>query len=309
LDRRAGLTIVEVLVAVGILGLLAALLLPAVQEARAGAHRIQCQNHLRQLGLAISNVNEATGAFPTSSNPESGYWRLLPFVDAAALRQSLVSSLEPRTFQVPVLACPLDPIVEENMLYGDVSYYFNDGTHFRVRDPLNGFRKSSKVDTRPRDISDGLSQTVSMSERLVRPLVAPIPAPEVMEDEPRRYFFWTERRYSGSGEEALAVEQCRFHRTTTDPQFFGANALNYWLSIGYDHMLPPNHPGCYNGPEDFDVQVLLAIIPASSLHFGGVNTLMGDGSVRFMSETIDPSVWQALGTRNGAEVVSDPLGS
>lgn len=298
----------EVLVVIAILGLLAALLLPAVQQARESSRRLICQNHLRQVGVALANVAERDGAFPTSGHPESGYLRLLPEFDAAAIGDALAAQQRPQSFRVPVLICPDDPVADVNMQRGEVSYFFNDGTQFRLYDPTNGFRKSSREDTRPEEITDGLSQTIAMSERLVRPRVSSLPPVEQMEQELRRYFWWTETRYSGSGQEALAIEDCRHHRTTVDPQFAGLNAFQYHPAFGYDHMLPPNHPACYNGPEDFNVQVYLFLIPASSLHPGGVNSLKADGSVHFVAETIDAGVWQALGTRNGVESFEDPLG-
>lgn len=298
----------EVLVVIAILILLAALLLPAVQQARESGRRIICQNHLRQMGVALANVAERDGAFPTSGRPDSGYWRLLPELDAETLHAALTTDQEPQSFHVSVVICPDDPIADVNMRYGEVSYFFNEGTQFRLYPPTNGFRKSSREDTRPEEITDGLSQTVAMSERLVRPQVNPLPPIEQMEQETRRYFWWTETRYSGTGEEALAIEECRFHRTSVFPQFAGLNSVNYHSTRGYDHMLPPNHAACYNGPEDFSVETDLFLVPASSLHPGGVNSLKADGSVHFVAETIDAGVWQALGTRNGVESFEDPLG-
>jgi prepilin-type processing-associated H-X9-DG protein len=196
------------------------------------------------------------------------------------------------------------------MEWGETNYFLNDGTKFRHAEH-DGFRKSTAMDTRPGDITDGLSQTVAMSERLVKlnNTLAPRPTVEEMLQKPKRTFWWTEVAYRRSGEEAAAIDQCRQHRTTVLPQMFGANAPN--LRMGrpsYDHMLPPNHPGCYNGPEDFDVNFEAFLIPASSLHPGGVNSLMADGSVHFVNESIDAGVWQALGTRNGRESFNSPFG-
>ncbi|HTN04910.1 MAG TPA: DUF1559 domain-containing protein [Planctomycetaceae bacterium] len=301
---RSGVTIIEVLVVAGILGLLAALLIPAVQQSRRASRRATCQNHLRQIGIGIASIAESTGVFPTSQKPEPAYYRLLPHLDAAAVRTALLEQRVPENFQVPTLACPEDAIVTSNMAVGDSSYFFNDGIHFRIFEPMNGFRNSRTRDTRPSDVSDGLSNTVAMAERLVRPLKGGPWTAEIMDREPRRFLWWTETRYSGRGEEDLAAENCRNHRTTTYPLHFGANAMNYRLSYGYDHILAPNQTGCYNGPEDFDVDVDLILMPASSLHAGGVNVLVADGSVRFVADGIDLGVWRALGTRNGNESVA-----
>ncbi len=304
LPGHGGFTQVELLVAIGIVGLLAALMLPAVQQARAVSRRVVCQNHLKQLGLAITNLAGSTGTFPTASIPESGYRRLLPYLDAAPLREHLVQHLPPPSWSVPVLVCPEDPVIDQEQQYGNASYYFNDGSRFRVI-PHDGFSKGAWLDTKPSEVTDGLSQTAAMSERLVRS--DPPPSADVMESEPRRFFWFTEVAHRRPGQEAQAIEQCRHHRTTTEPQYYGVHASGYLSPNGYDHMLPPNHPACYNGPEDFDLHNTKLLIPASSLHAGGVHVLMGDGSVHFASEAIDAAVWQALGTRAGHESVAVPF--
>jgi hypothetical protein len=124
-----------------------------------------------------------------------------------------------------------------------------------------------------------------------------------MEREPKRYFWWTEVRYNQAGQEELAVEQCRYHRTTPFPQPYGLGALNLNSNAGYDHLLPPNHVACYNGPEDFDVDFDHLLVPASSNHQGRVHSLLGDGSVHSISESIDLGTWRALGTRNQNDLI------
>lgn len=302
---RQGLTLIEVLVVIGILSFLAALMLPAVQQSRAAARRTVCGNHLHQVGIAMHEVAQDTDAFPTAEKPEPALIRLLPWLGAAPVREALVSQTIPDSFFVETLLCPDDAVAHENSVVGESSYYFNEGTQlFGVR-YTNGFRKSRRIDTGTSEVVDGLSQTVAMAERLVFPWTMVDLDEEsqhrLINSEPQRFFWWTERRYDSLGEESLAVEDCRHHRTTPLPQFFGAHAGNYRMSFGYSHLLPPNHYGCYNGPEDFEVNVDAILIPASSLHHGGVNVLMCDGSVHFVSDRIDLVIWQAIGTRNGME--------
>ncbi len=295
---QRGFTQVELLVALAVVGMLAALLLPAIQQGRATARRVVCQNHLRQLGLALGNVAQATGVFPTAQIPEPAYWRMLPHLDAGPLRDQLVSGVFPRPCNIPVFVCPADPILEQSRARGNTNYYFNDGTWFRTGD-WNGFSKGTRVDIKPSDVTDGLSQTAAISERLGSP--DPTPAADAMVADPVRFFWFTERRHSRHGEEPLAIEECRSHRTTPEPQFLVQQANGLRTSFGYDHMLPPNHPACYNGPEDLFINVDAILISATSLHSGGVNVLIGDGSVHFVSETIAADVWHALGSRNGHE--------
>jgi prepilin-type N-terminal cleavage/methylation domain-containing protein len=227
---RSGLSLVEVLVVIAVLGLLAALSLSAVQRARASARRMTCQNNLRQVGLVLANVAEAIGGFPTSQAP---YLRLLPGLDATALyEQILRQDFPPPSWMVPALLCPDDPIALENMTAaGTVSYYYNRGTSF---EPYNGFYKDSYKDTTPGEITDGLSQTVAMTERLVRPTGTNRPSQEEMEREPRRYFWWTEFRYGKRGEESQAIDNCRNHRTTVYPQMWGVNVDAY---IIHEHWI------------------------------------------------------------------------
>ncbi len=304
---RSGVTIVELLVAIGIVGLLLSILVPAVQQARASSRVMKCRNNLRQVGLAMGNFAEANGAFPTASLPHSTHRRLMFYLDAAQIGEALLEDQVPDSWVVPTLACPSDPAVHINMeKHGDSSYFLNHGSIFGFTGSgKNGFFRSSFIDLSPRDFTDGLSSTVAMSERLVRPEFPLVGDEPTMKKSPGRFYWWTETRYLGVGEEALAVENCKNHRTVMEPQFFGSNIMNYYSSHGYQHLLTPNLPSCYNGPEDFTVAISAILTAASSLHHGGVNSLMVDGSVHFISDSIDETVWQSLGSRNGNETISE----
>lgn len=306
---RRGLTLVEVLVVIAIIGILAALLFPAVQQARESSRRVVCKNNLRQFGLVLAEYADAHGVFPTSQLPESPYWRMLPYFEQGPLLEQIHAwqqsgAASPDSWYIESYGCPDDPVVWEHMnAKGGTSYFFNEGTLFRIGE-LNGFHAGSR-DLRPSEIVDGLSQTVAMSERLVRDWAQKDPA--VMVREPRRFLWWTEVRYDQRGEEHLAAQQCRHHRTTPFPQFWGLASPNLGGNAGYNHLLPPNHPACYNGPEDFGINIDTFIVPASSNHHGGVNSLLADGSVQFINESIDELIWQALGTRDGVESVHLPF--
>lgn len=305
-SARTGLTVIELLVSITVVAILLAILVPAIQQARSAARLTTCRSHLRQVGAALHSVCESTGKFPTARmEASSGYLRMMPYLDASALAADLLAQRTPTNWMVPVLACPEDPVVWQTMSRGgDASYYFNFGTVLARRTTKNGFSVTETEDLSSSDIQDGLSQTVAMSERLVTPEIAVEAA--TREGEPRRYFWWTSQRYE-PGDESLAVEECFHRRTTTSPQIEGVNVPNYRsLHVGYTHLLPPNQAGCYNGPEaTFEHGDLL--IPASSLHRGGVNSLLADGSVHLVSDNIDAAIWSALGTRSGAEKFSSPF--
>jgi len=94
-DRRAAFTVVELLVSMAVMGLLVALLVPAVQSAREGARRLTCRNQLREVGLALQNYHGTHGCFPPGSYvmgpsfPMQSGWgwgaMILPFIDQTAL--------------------------------------------------------------------------------------------------------------------------------------------------------------------------------------------------------------------------------
>ena len=299
--RRMGFTVTEVVVTMAIIGLLAAIITPAVQSSRESSRKLQCANNLRQLGLAMENFAESSGAFPTSAHPNPGFWRILPYLEQSAISDELKNTGVANNLSVPEFVCPDD--ILHPVGFGNSNYFFNDGTLFSWNYPRNGFRKSSIEDTTPQDIPDGLSNTAAMSERLVGVPTFEPPPTAVMEQEPRRYFWYTAVRHNGRGEEALAADECRHRRTTTDPQFAGSYIQLYRESgLSYNHILTPNEAACYNGPEDLSIDTTSFLIPPSSMHPKGVNVLFADGSVHFITDGIGDEIWHAIGTRNGNEV-------
>ncbi len=302
-----GFTITEVLVSIAILGLLVAVLLPAVQQSREASRQIQCRDHLKQFGIAISDFEASHGVFPTGTiNNESAMWRLLPSLGFPNHREELNQFFaHPETAKhlpecsIPIFKCPNDTRhVGSN---GNSNYLMNDGTKFRDAGRTNGYRQEMLRDTRPSDITDGLSQTAGMAERLV---VIPNATISDMEQDAKRYLWFTRARYTGVDQTLLAVKECRENRVSPFPQYAAAGMSFYQDShMGYDHLMLPNEVGCYNGPEDFFTNNYY-LIPANSQHVDGVNVLLLDGSVHFVSDHIDETVWRAIGTINGHESVA-----
>ncbi len=197
MNRRA-FTLIELLVVITVIGVLIALLLPAVQAAREAARRIDCTSHLKQLALAAHNFEQANGALPagcttvaingslTPSNA-SALVSLLPFLEQAALYQNFNLSLNvgnpenftARTISVAVFVCPSDPsngkyteTIPNPAFTAGGNYYGNLGNNGWVFENKNGQNKNSSKcgvfaygsATQFRDITDGTSRTALFAE-------------------------------------------------------------------------------------------------------------------------------------------------
>jgi prepilin-type N-terminal cleavage/methylation domain-containing protein len=309
-----GFTVIELLVSIVIVGILISILVPSVQSARASARRVECSNHMRQLGMAMHNHHDAHHHFPYSD------WHrvLLPFIDQKPLFQRLpegqhfeygtleqVASAD--TFMnatVDTYACPSDPA--QSITRGRaVSYLLNTGTGFANLD--DGFKRRGGP-TQSSDITDGLSQTMAVAEQLVyrgneggrifdRPFT---PSP----DQRRRRMATTDPYYR-SDQKAVFADECASTEVWYDSYTSGGTitTLLYGSGHGYNHIMPPNQKRCFNGFSGSE-WMDYAAYTSTSLHPGGVYVLAGDGAVHFVSDNIDRTVWWALGTRNGNESVS-----
>ncbi|MFT3920981.1 MAG: DUF1559 domain-containing protein [Myxococcales bacterium] len=199
---RCGFTLVELLVVIAIIGVLVALLLPAVQMAREAARRTQCVNQLRQLGLASHSFHDTNKAFPPgvyqmkfSAAPQyrgiSLYVKLMPYLEQASLVQgwdetdpvnNTLGGTSAKTAQkIKVLLCPSDylpqnPIATSSALYALTSYGGNGGARsydpatatndgiFHVIGPGSETNPGGQP-IRMAEVSDGLSNTILFGER------------------------------------------------------------------------------------------------------------------------------------------------
>jgi hypothetical protein len=142
-----------------------------------------------------------------------------------------------------------------------------------------------------RHIRDGLTQTAMMAESLV----------DDRTRDPRRYRSDTGRQY-GPGERVAFMTACRNAALQPNGHGFGVPWLNGSMgTTRYNHVLPPNTRSCINGSN-----IPTGIHTPASEHPGGINLLLADGAVRFVSNSIDVTVWQALGSIHGREAVSSP---
>ncbi|MEO0530342.1 MAG: DUF1559 domain-containing protein [Planctomycetota bacterium] len=328
-----GFTLVELLVVIAIIGVLVALLLPAVQAARESARRSSCLNHLKQLSLAVLNHESVAGHLPpsteiTGAEGNNGAWgvhgRILPFLEEGSLYRE-VNLDEACDFQmaidnlkIAVYACPSDQGAAELRVVGPksgqerpslwpTSYGFNFGTWF-VYDPVTReggdgvfFPDSNLKLAR---VTDGTSNTLLASEVLA----------------------WTHYRRNAQPAStnipqdvaaAIATIPVGEEKNTGHTEWPDGRVHH----TGFTATFPPNTEVLlpkdgqmldhdYNSWQEGKIGgaegPTYAVITSRSAHPGGVNSARLDGSVAFSTDDIDMNVWRALGTRAGDEVVSQP---
>lgn len=270
-DRRRGMTLLEVLVTMSIIGLLIALLLPAVQFARETSRKIQCGSHVRQLVIAFNNYHDSYGTFPGNA-PGFGWQRASgPYLEINRQAESHA-----------LFRCPSDPEAT-GQIGAARSYQLNHGTGAK-----DGFAGQNRWNSAS-DIVDGLSQTAAVAERLPAPVGAGSSGfswSSRPNDWKRRMRFMP---YSGTDLKVL-FDTCR-NQSNPPPPFPGPEPF-------YTHVMTPNENSCSNGSvlaAGFGTTPYAAT--ATSLHSGGVNVGFADGSVHFVAAQIDREVWWALGQR------------
>jgi prepilin-type N-terminal cleavage/methylation domain-containing protein/prepilin-type processing-associated H-X9-DG protein len=336
--HHRGFTLIELLVVIAIIAVLVSLLLPAVQQVREAARRSQCRNNLKQIGLALHNYSEAFRTFPPGRivNPVSAqghcfsaYAHLLPYIDQGPLYDMIDFNANPDappagdpnaivTAQIlPMLQCPSDQDVILQPGFGTHNYPMNTGTTFAVspnnpsRTPITGiFFENSRI--RFQDIRDGASNTVCLSETVKSDPGGPAKWDGVSQTNGFVLDQGNDNLFNGP-ELTNYAAQCFsaglvLQQTRGSKWLYGAPGHSM-----YNHIRPPNDtsgPDCRGGEPHSTKNVALWSVlshnvTAHSRHPGGVHALFCDGHVQFINNSINLPTWQALGSRNGGEVVGE----
>jgi prepilin-type N-terminal cleavage/methylation domain-containing protein/prepilin-type processing-associated H-X9-DG protein len=306
---RRGFTLIELLVVIAIIAILVALLLPAVQQAREAARRTQCKNNLKQLGLAMHNYHDVHSCVPIADvdgtvNPVSAHARLLPYIEQTNLYNQVNFNVPydhalntvPRMTELPAFRCPSDPTPLPASIGGRNNYYWNAGSGIVMyssgaagQPAANGIVFHNQR-IRFNDITDGLSNTAGMSEKLTGDGSNGISTPRIDTYRPGTY--------PNTPDEA--VTQCNAANVNDLAQQGYSNVGGPWLqqyhsTNQYNHVLPPNGRSCMFPPGRIATT-------SNSRHTGGVQTLLCDGSVRFVSENVDLRTWRSVGSIGGGEI-------
>ena len=313
-SKPSGFTLVELLVVIAIIGILVALLLPAVQSAREAARRMQCVNNLKQYGIAMHNYHDTRKALPPGANAWGSVspmktWivDLWPFLEESTLSDQF--DFERHWWEAPnadwsgngtgiietklsIYYCPSDRGNAMSRVQGDCpyargNYVVNVGNGSAVQDTPEATAPFKWIDlyypgslvakkpTRFNQITDGLTNTLLMAEVLV--------ALDDTSADTRGQIF--------GGDQAGWLFTTNNTPNTSVPDACGWN----WCESNPEHNLP-----CTTAGNSFST----ISIASRSRHPGTVNVLMCDSSVQVITNTIDLAVFRSLGTSQGDEVAS-----
>ena len=335
-SSSSGFTLVELLVVIAIIGILIALLLPAVQAAREAARRSQCTNNLKQFGLALHNYHDSFKTFPrynhmgvesgaSSFNTYTVHIKILPYIEQQAMYDEIKDvsrnfyyDTNPQTDnytadkRIAGFVCPSEQIFPNPSRIGNTNYPVctgsNIGWDIAVTRQNGVF--CMRTETNFAAIIDGTSNTIMLAEQTTGD----------NDDGVYRHTSDIVRGLSWSGNQSTYQGPITSAELETAGAACEANSSNHssvmasrysrgvFIYTVFNTLATPNwkYPGCMTSTSTGAHGNSRGIYPARSLHPGGVNHTLADASVRFVSETVDLQVYHAAGTRNGKEAESLP---
>ncbi len=327
LKPRSGFTLVELLVVIAIIGILVALLLPAIQAAREAGRRTQCMNNLKQFGLAIHNFESAKGELPMGAMgwKPSGTkaWKsvppqlqVLPYIELGTvleqdydIRERLYDTAANRWVlrqSIPVYACPSDNALGRclvfdfhlpHVCFGRGNYAVCFGSD--VWAPVCAAKGKNFRDVQHRSCTGPDLETNGPFQ---------IEGPRYLRE------FTDGTGYTALASEVLSGQHDEYGKR---PDYRGLWALGYGGMGSYMHLNTPNTSvgdrmnfwECVPGPRmpcDNTIQNrVLEHAAARSNHPDGVNVLFGDQHITFYSSEVDLLLWQSLATVAGGEIISE----
>lgn len=311
--RRRGVSLIEVLVTIFIVGLLVSLLVPATFRSRESSRQVACRSHLRQIGIALQNYESIWQAFPTGLS-----WRfeLLPFLDQQTVYnarrprnpkvRSIADAFEPyravADTRIDVYLCPSDPAavrIGEPPLGGMTANYagvYGSAPQASGEDALFTV-EAEPYWVRPSQIVDGFSNTAAVSEMLRADGLT----------HRLRTVWNTPTAYDAPDQLDIFASLC--DAVPHNPSALGWKGDSglkglpwFWSDRGaglYNHVLPPNRPSCFNG-----AHVKSGAHTAAGFHTGGVQLLYIDGHVSTVSEGVDLKAWRDIASRGDTTVTA-----
>jgi prepilin-type N-terminal cleavage/methylation domain-containing protein/prepilin-type processing-associated H-X9-DG protein len=330
---RQGFTLIELLVVIAIIAVLISLLLPSVQSAREAARRMSCANNLKQIGLAMHQYENTNGVLPpsvvlTTNSAGAVTWfggwsahgRVLPYLEQAASYGALNFSLSYSSpvnttiaaLSVTTFLCPSEirpqPATHGFGLAGVTNYGVNLGDWFVWGGPTGPSNRAPFGINQAKpfaSITDGLSNTILMAE--------------VKAYQP---YYRDLGQITGMSSSLMPSPDASPASITN--QFFDASAPQLsghteWVDghvhqTGFTTAFTPNRKILGTSLKNLDIDITtrreanggptFAAITSRSYHPGGVQVLKADGSVEFISDTVNGNVWRALSTATGGEVIS-----
>jgi prepilin-type N-terminal cleavage/methylation domain-containing protein len=331
ISNRAGFTLVELLVVIAIIGVLVALLLPAIQAAREAARRMSCQNKVKQSALAALNYESSRKELPpalmyfATGDPRNSKWsiqaRLLPYLEEENFENKINYASDYETvkvdgeflgaYRVATYVCPSEQRDEVRLdaanapIHYPISYGFNRGV-WRTFDPTGNLPDEGAVrpneGTPMRLFTDGTSKTL---------LIAEVKA-------------WTpylrDAALSQPTPPATPADIC-----SLGGSFKVDSGHTEWVDgrthqSGFTAVFAPNTAvPCVQSGQTYDVDwtsqregttetgITYSAVTSRSYHAGVVNAAMVDGSIHSVADDVDLTLWRAMATRNGDEVAALPF--